>query len=85
MNRSASGPVSLHRGALCDRSFSSYSHLSWVLEGGEWLALRPGRPLPPVPTVQEAGWAPLAVWTQRLDEKLSACVWNRTPAVQTLY
>jgi hypothetical protein len=24
---------------------------------------------PPVPTVQEAGWAPEPVWTQRLEEK----------------
>jgi hypothetical protein len=30
-------------------------------------ALAPGKG-PPVPTVQEAGWAPEPVWTQRLEE-----------------
>jgi hypothetical protein len=35
---------------------------------------RPGRVLapgkePPVPIVQEAGWAPEPVWTQRLEDK----------------
>jgi hypothetical protein len=30
--------------------------------------LPPGKE-PPVPTVQEAGWAPEPVWTQRLEEK----------------
>jgi hypothetical protein len=39
--------------------------------GGEWSTSRPGRALhpgkgPPVPIVQEAGWAPEPVWTQRL-------------------
>ena len=38
-----------------------------ALEGGEWLAARPGRTLPPgkdpVPIVPEAGWAPGPVWT----------------------
>jgi len=37
-------------------------------------ATRPGRALttgkgPTVPIVQEAGWAPEPVWTQRLEEK----------------
>jgi hypothetical protein len=40
---------------------------------GEWSASRPGRALPrgkdpPVPIVQEAGWAPESVWTQTLQE-----------------
>jgi hypothetical protein len=34
-------------------------------------ASRPGRALAPVPIVQEAGWAPEPVWTQRLEEKSS--------------
>jgi hypothetical protein len=39
---------------------------------------RPGRALapgkgPPVPIVQEAGWTPEPVWTQRLEEK-SCCL-----------
>jgi hypothetical protein len=29
----------------------------------------PAALLPPVPIVQEAGWAPEPVWTQRLEEK----------------
>jgi hypothetical protein len=58
-----------------------------ALEGGEWSASRPGRALPPdteppVPTVQEAGWAPEQVWMQRLEEKSS--VGDRTPAVQSV-
>jgi hypothetical protein len=51
--------------------------------GGEWSASRPGRALPPgkgppVPIVQEAGWAPEPVWTQGLEENVG----NRTPIVQ---
>jgi hypothetical protein len=30
---------------------------------------RPGERTPPVTIVQEAGWAPEPVWTQRLEEK----------------
>jgi hypothetical protein len=41
-----------------------------ALDGGDWSASRPGRALPPgkgppVPIVQEAGWASEPVWTQR--------------------
>jgi hypothetical protein len=48
---------------------------------------RPGRALapgkgPPVPIVQEAGWAPEPVWTQRIDEKSFAPARDRTPVVQ---
>jgi hypothetical protein len=77
-----------------DRKYSSYCFLTSELEGGEWSASRPGRALPPgkeppVPIVQEAGWAPEAVWTQRLEEKSSASVGDRTPCrpvrSQTLY
>jgi hypothetical protein len=32
---------------LGDRRYSSYSLLTSALEGGEWSASRPGRPLPP--------------------------------------
>jgi hypothetical protein len=44
------------------------------LDGGEWSASLRGRALapgkdPPVPILQEAGWAPEPVWTQRLEEK----------------
>jgi hypothetical protein len=46
-----------------DRRYSSYSFSTSALDGGEWSASRPGRDLvpgkgPPVPIVQEAGWAP---------------------------
>jgi hypothetical protein len=69
-----------------DRRYSSYSFLTSALEGGEWSASRPGRALPPekeppVPVVQEAGWAPEPVWAQRGEEKSSASVGDRTPAV----
>jgi hypothetical protein len=72
-----------------ERRYSSYPFLTSALEGGEWSASRPGRTLPPgkeppVPTVQEAGWAPQPVWTQRLEEKSSAPVGARTPAVQSV-
>jgi hypothetical protein len=38
----------------------------------------------PVPTVQEAAWVPEPVWTQRLEEKSSASVGDRTPFVQSV-
>jgi hypothetical protein len=60
-----------------ERRYSSYSFTTSALDGDEWSASRPGRALPPgkgppVPIVQEAGWAPEPVWTQRLEEKSSA-------------
>jgi hypothetical protein len=62
--------------------------LTSALEGSEWSASRPGRALPPgkeppVPIVQEAGWAPEPVWTQRLEKKSSAPVGDRTPTFHT--
>jgi hypothetical protein len=69
--------------------YSSYSFLTSALDGGEWSASRP-RPRftpekgPPVPIVQEAGWAPELVWMQRLEEKSSASVGDRTPVVQSV-
>jgi hypothetical protein len=50
---------------------------------GEWPASRPGRVLapgkgPPVPIVQDAGWAPEPAWTQRLQEKPFASAGDRT-------
>jgi hypothetical protein len=45
--------------------------------------LPPGKQ-PPVPTVQEAGWAPEPVWTQRLEEKPSVSVRDRTPVSQSV-
>jgi hypothetical protein len=48
---------------LGERRYNSYSFTTSALDGGEWSASRPGRALspgkePPVPIVQEAGWAP---------------------------
>jgi hypothetical protein len=47
---------------LGERRYSSYSFSISALDGGEWSASRPAALLalgkePPVPTVQEAGWA----------------------------
>jgi hypothetical protein len=70
-----------------ERRYSSYSFTISALDGDEWSASRPGRALPPgkgppVPSVQEAGWAPEPVWTQRLEEKSFAPAGDRTPVVQ---
>jgi hypothetical protein len=58
--------------ALGGEEYSSYSFSTSALDGGEWSASRTSRALapgkgPPVPIVQETGWA--LVWTQRLEEK----------------
>jgi hypothetical protein len=42
-------------------------------------ALLPPGKGPPVPIVQEAGWASEPVWTQRLEEKYFAPAGDRTP------
>jgi hypothetical protein len=60
-----------HEGAWVKRRYSSYSFSTSALDGRGWSASRPSRDLalgkgPPVPIVQEAGWAPEPVWTQRL-------------------
>jgi hypothetical protein len=47
-------------------------------------ALYPRGKDPPVLIVQEAGWALEPVWTQRLEERSSAPVGNRTPVVQSV-
>jgi hypothetical protein len=62
---------------------SFYSFTNSALVGGEWSASRPGRALPPgkvplVSIVQEAGWAPEPVSTQRLEEKSFASAEDRT-------
>jgi hypothetical protein len=62
------------RRRLGERRYSSYSFSTSALDGGEWSASRPGRALapekgPPVPIIQEAGWAPEPVWTQRLEKQ----------------
>jgi hypothetical protein len=57
-----------------ERKYSPYSFSTSALDESEWSVSSPGRALAPgkgplVPTVQEAGWAPEPVWTQRLEEK----------------
>jgi hypothetical protein len=47
-------------------------------------ALYPQRKDPPVPIVQEAGWAREPVWMQRLEEKSFASVRDQTPVVQSV-
>jgi len=76
-----------HACAKGERKYSSYSFLTSALDGGDWSASRPGRALPPgkgppVPIVQEAGWAPQPVWIQRLEEKSSAV--DRIPSVYSV-
>jgi hypothetical protein len=66
-------PTTRHEGDWGER-YSSYSFSTSALDKGEWSASRPGRALapgkePPVPILQEAGWAPEPVSTQRLGEK----------------
>jgi hypothetical protein len=69
---------------LGERRYSSYSFSTSAIDVGEWSASRPGHALPPgkgppIPIVQEAGWAPEPVWAQRLEEKSSAPAGDRTP------
>jgi hypothetical protein len=69
--------------AIAGRESIAYSFTTSALDGCEWSASRPGRALPqkkgpPVPIVQEAGWAPEPVWTQRLEEKSSDPAGDRT-------
>jgi hypothetical protein len=47
-------------------------------------ALYPRGKDPPVPIGQEAGWALEPIWKQRLEEKSSASVKDRTPVVQSV-
>jgi hypothetical protein len=49
-----SDPATRHGGAWGERRCSSYSFLTSALDGGEWSASRPGRALPPVPTIENA-------------------------------
>jgi hypothetical protein len=89
MSVKQNAPITRYGGAWGERRYSSYSFLTSAPEGGEWSASRSSRPLPPgkeppVPTVQEAGWAPEPVWTQMLEGKSSTSVGDRTPAVQSI-
>jgi hypothetical protein len=46
-------------------------------------ALLPPGKGPPVLIVQEAGWAPEPVWTQKLEEKSFAPAGDRTPIARS--
>jgi hypothetical protein len=69
---------------LRGEEYSSYSFMISALDGGDWSGSRPGRALPPrkgppVPIVQEAGWAPRAgVDTEVRGKKLFAPAGDRT-------
>jgi hypothetical protein len=56
-----------------ERRYSSYSFLTSALDGVSGQRHAPTalclRERTPVPIVQEAGWAPEPVWTQRIEEK----------------
>jgi hypothetical protein len=59
-------PITGHEGPIGGVEAYLYSFSTSALGGGGWSAPRPGRFTPgkdPVPTVQEAGWAPMPVWT----------------------
>jgi hypothetical protein len=47
-------------------------------------ALYPRGKDPPLPIVQETGWAPELVWTQRIKEKSFVPAGDRTPVVQSV-
>jgi hypothetical protein len=84
VNQSQNTPME----AQGERRYSSYLFSTSALVGGEWSASSPERVLdpgkgPPVPIVQETGWAREPVWTQRLEEKSLASVWDRTPIAQS--
>jgi hypothetical protein len=73
---------------LGGEEYSSYSFTTSALDGGEWSTSRPGRALPPgkgpqVPIVQEAGWTPEPVWTQRIEEKSFDPAGDRTPIARS--
>jgi hypothetical protein len=70
-----------------ERRYSSYSFTTPALDGvsGQHhapTALYPRGKAPPVPIVQEAGWAPEPVWTKRIEEKSCAPAGDRTPIAQ---
>jgi hypothetical protein len=67
---SHSTPMEAQGGRGCIAPTHSRPRHRW----GEWSASRPGLALPlgkepPIPIIQEAGWVPEPVWTQRLEEK----------------
>jgi hypothetical protein len=72
---------------LGERRYSSYSFSTSALDGGGQrhapAALLPQGKEPPVPIVQEAGWSPEQVWTQRMEEISFASAGDRTPIARS--
>jgi hypothetical protein len=71
-HKAKSCPTSRHEGAWGSGGIAPAQ--TSAIDGSEWSASRPSRALapvkgPPLPIVQEAGWALQPVWTQRLEEK----------------
>jgi hypothetical protein len=71
-----------------ERRYSFYSFSTSALDWGEWSESRPGRGLAPgkgspVPTRQEAGWAPEPVRTPRLEKNPLASAGDRTSTARS--
>jgi hypothetical protein len=60
---------------LGTRRLSGQCHSGCTLPPGKWY---------PVAIVQEAQWAPLLVWMQKLKEKSSVSVRDRNPVIQSI-
>jgi hypothetical protein len=78
-----SSPATRHGGAWGERRCSSCSFTTSAIDGVSGQhhapgALYPRGKDPPVPIVQEAGWAPEPVWKQRLEEKSFVPAGDRT-------
>jgi hypothetical protein len=71
-------PATHYAGRKAVRRYSSYSFLTPALDTVRGQPHAPKRALPPVPIVQEAGWASEPVWTQRIHEKSFAPAGDRT-------
>jgi hypothetical protein len=59
-------PITFHEGTQGEQSISSTLSLTSAVDGGGWSTPRHCRSNPgnePVPSVQEATWAPAPVWT----------------------
>jgi hypothetical protein len=83
-----SSPATRHEGA-CGREGIAPTHsrprhyMGVSDQRHDPAALLPPRKGPPVPIVQEAGWAPETVWTQRIEEKSFAPAGDRTPIARS--
>jgi hypothetical protein len=71
-----------------ERAYSSYLFTTSTLDGVSGQRHVPAALLPPgkgptVPIVQEAGWAPEPVWTQRAKKKSFASAGDRTPIARS--